>query len=1221
MVDLRVMQCMPLGPPRVGKTCLKKRLLDEGIPTSPSPSTPIVGEKQTVLVKSPDTLTLEAKGTNSWKPIPLGSELIDLIRIFKNAPQSFYHSVRSLNTKKSLNFFFCNIALLHLIFLFFKQQWVLATFFLASSMISGVELIHYIYKPMRYVVVGLCMFQLITYIASFWTMPVLAYPALVLAIYNVYILIRSHNPKWMQYILTSCLLILLFIPAIYIPFHYAFSNDPLETQFTFLSVHCLLFPNNRILQNLLPANMRHELFLVVLHLFRTLPLLFYFSHYSLMVILLEILKFFAVLIGFYQQYNLLPMQNIIWACFILCSMACTDQSSIMILSDFITLTIIFITFVSRFGKKRVVNADDYDKTSSFLQTTLKNIPDIPSSEDYSDSDLKIYFTDAGGQPEFQEVLPALLSGPTVFFIVFNLAQGFSANYKVEYVDSNYPNLKPYKTQFTVMDALLQCLASISCLGEFSKTSSRANIGIKPKVFFVGTHKDLVSPAVITNMEKELRNAVKNTAWYKNEMIQFASPENLIFSVDNFDKSDSSFGMVRQAIQKLSKTKEYNFKIPAPWLGLELTLRAHADNVMSISECKNIAKKCCINKEKELNNALWFLHNRIGSIRHYQQVDGLNNVVITKPQVLSTIVTDLLISTFPLATGKVNATFREKGWFTREELQNIGKIHQTGLSVTQVIALLCYLHILAPLKMDERGNRDYFLPCALSHAPKPDKYRLQSKRGQVFSPVLLIGFKCGYTPKGVFSALVSYMLQHTDNCGNEWFLDEECIFRDQATFLIGTTGFSLTITYLPKILNLKFRSPEVENTINLPKDVHPLNILTSLSKGLDIVCQRLNYTCKTEPLFGFYCTCTNCSNEEPHPAFKRNENILACEKHASNTYEMNQDQKKWFPSSSTSKLQTVIQKLCYVINFLYHHKYKKRLLLLLTLGILFCLATMNFNIHELTSEHSDVRNVQIEYYNSHCDLHNSAHGKLSCKLLGELKKSNQSQLRPIRLWLNTEEHDEVDDKISKCALTISFDDCYPKDCRNPMSVVRNAFFKFLQSCPLSNNVTWPVVHHLVGFDQVINVLVSFLPKVVGIHLENFQFYKINSFLYYYYFFHYNIVGDSSTKNLISAIEERKLSSFRELLIIMKFTLYTQPNLTPIIILKSVEHAVNPINGTMPIQELLTDISEEVSSINWLIPIIATSEDKTWIRPTKESSKDNSKQLEQLHDTFPVYMELN
>ena len=42
--------------------------------------------------------------------------------------------------------------------------------------------------------------------------------------------------------------------------------------------------------------------------------------------------------------------------------------------------------------------------------------------------LTIYFTDTGGQPEFQEVLPALISGPSLFFVVFKLIDNLNQRY-------------------------------------------------------------------------------------------------------------------------------------------------------------------------------------------------------------------------------------------------------------------------------------------------------------------------------------------------------------------------------------------------------------------------------------------------------------------------------------------------------------------------------------------------------------------------------------------------------------------------------------------------------------------------------------------------------------------------------------------------------------------------------------------------------------------------
>ena len=485
--------------------------------------------------------------------------------------------------------------------------------------------------------------------------------------------------------------------------------------------------------------------------------------------------------------------------------------------------------------------------------------------------------------------------------MFNLQKGLSAQYEVKYVGEKNSKFRPYTTKFTVMDALLQCLASISCLGEYSKTQGKKNFGIKPKVYFIGTHRDLVTKAQVCNLDKELKEAIKNTSWYKKDMIQFPSDEqDLIFSVSNFDKNDASFSILRESIESLSKLKNagYNMKIPAPWLGLEFTLRAHEENVMSISDCLKLAKsQCSISDREELNDALWFLHNKLGSVRHYQQIPELRDTVITKPQILFQIVTDLLVSTFPLGGSKVNREFRETGRFTRKELQEIGNIDSTSLTVKQVIALLRYLHILASLKINSRGNECYFLPCALSHAPKPDTNQLSSK-GNLNSAALLVGFKCGYSPKGVFCALISYMLENSHD-GMRCHLIENCIFRDQATLEIGGTGYCLTITYLPKFLHLELREPESvqssDSTSAPGNKMHTL-VWTSISKGLSVVTPRLNYTCEADPVFGFYCVHTSCRNDEPHPAYflnKRSPDILTCSIERRNTFKITEDQKKWF----------------------------------------------------------------------------------------------------------------------------------------------------------------------------------------------------------------------------------------------------------------------------------------------------------------------------------------
>lgn len=72
-------------------------------------------------------------------------------------------------------------------------------------------------------------------------------------------------------------------------------------------------------------------------------------------------------------------------------------------------------------------------------------------------------TDTGGQIEFQELLPLLVSGPTVFFLVFRLDHDLNKQFTVEYVRSTGTKSKPYQSTFTVKEALLQSLASIASM--------------------------------------------------------------------------------------------------------------------------------------------------------------------------------------------------------------------------------------------------------------------------------------------------------------------------------------------------------------------------------------------------------------------------------------------------------------------------------------------------------------------------------------------------------------------------------------------------------------------------------------------------------------------------------------------------------------------------------------------------------------------------------------
>ena len=91
-----------------------------------------------------------------------------------------------------------------------------------------------------------------------------------------------------------------------------------------------------------------------------------------------------------------------------------------------------------------------------------------------------------GQPEFQEILPALLSGHSISMLLFKLHEELKQRYQVEYVSTRS---EPYMTTSTV-EVLFQSLATIACYG--SCTTNTDPTHPSSVALLVDTHKDLAA---------------------------------------------------------------------------------------------------------------------------------------------------------------------------------------------------------------------------------------------------------------------------------------------------------------------------------------------------------------------------------------------------------------------------------------------------------------------------------------------------------------------------------------------------------------------------------------------------------------------------------------------------------------------------------------------------------------------------------------------------------
>ena len=115
-------------------------------------------------------------------------------------------------------------------------------------------------------------------------------------------------------------------------------------------------------------------------------------------------------------------------------------------------------------KANIITADDLMR-KTLQQNNIKTVQSLFNQT------FNIYFRDCGGQPEFHEILPALVPHSTLFFLVFNLSECFETQYKVTYKTSDGEVSDPYVSSFTVNEVLLQCLTSIRLIGKYSKSQT------------------------------------------------------------------------------------------------------------------------------------------------------------------------------------------------------------------------------------------------------------------------------------------------------------------------------------------------------------------------------------------------------------------------------------------------------------------------------------------------------------------------------------------------------------------------------------------------------------------------------------------------------------------------------------------------------------------------------------------------------------------------------
>lgn len=155
----------------------------------------------------------------------------------------------------------------------------------------------------------------------------------------------------------------------------------------------------------------------------------------------------------------------------------------------------------------------------------------------------------------------------------------------------------------------------------------------PKAFLVGTHKDMLPPETanvrVQKIDQYLQKLIKSTSHYRHGLVEYASPDQLIFTVNNLSDDDTDFQRIRLAVENLVKQGKFKMSSPSHWLILSLVMRTLKPSIISFAECFAVAQQCGITEEEELKEALHFLHTKLGMVRYFPD-KGLDDIVVKDP---------------------------------------------------------------------------------------------------------------------------------------------------------------------------------------------------------------------------------------------------------------------------------------------------------------------------------------------------------------------------------------------------------------------------------------------------------------------------------------------------------------------------------------------------------------------------------------------------------------
>ena len=473
----------------------------------------------------------------------------------------------------------------------------------------------------------------------------------------------------------------------------------------------------------------------------------------------------------------------------------------------------------------------------------------------------LYFMDTGGQPEFHEIMPIILSGPALHLVFFNLAINLDDSVHIQFCHQDGTDgMITYNSSYTGKQMIYQLLSS---LYYFSKGLSPDG---EPAAVLIGTHLDRLknqegqAESKVEKISDSLKELFSNVEFLHQAFLTYPKKHEkstTFIPVNNYSGDEEEVRQLQAFLGNIIQKRFGSVELPSSWLFFHLILRHRYENstgVCTLPECRALAKGCGLD-ENDVPQVLRYIHQRLGTILFYEEVQGLNELVICDPNVLFKGIYHLVAVSFggDEAEHTITTEIRKTGEISERVLERISTRPSRSLLTNEhVIELLKHFKILTKLHSDEKMV--YFMPCLL----QPDnllELHCEALR-DLCPPPLLVCFDGNYIPIGVFSALVVKLSQ------SSWEPDRDTRYRNHILF--HTDGvFPVELRVRPAYLEFRIRITNYKE--EEPKEIHEfcMEVCKTVVDTLRSILGLHEHTKRTKFQLGFYCPGSFHADGQPH----------------------------------------------------------------------------------------------------------------------------------------------------------------------------------------------------------------------------------------------------------------------------------------------------------------------------------------------------------------------